>query len=142
VASPVFIVRISNFFFSSLYSGFPDKPRQQELPAAQGAAASAASQGAVILKPCQESPRIPNTNYLQPAESHPCQSTRQIIVSCCGQSEVVPYPTPRTETKAHSCNIMGLLKKPKLSLHVCLWRTLLQEKQAKHDSNNTKKTIY
>jgi hypothetical protein len=31
--------------------------------------------------------RIPNVNYLRLAESYPCQSTRQIIASCCGQSE-------------------------------------------------------
>jgi hypothetical protein len=48
---------------------------------------------------------------------------RQIIVSCCGQSEAVPYPTPEIKMKTHSHdNISGFFPKgtktPKLSL---LW---------------------
>jgi hypothetical protein len=31
-------------------------------------------------------------NYLQLAQPHFCESTRQIIVSCCGQSEAAPHP--------------------------------------------------
>jgi hypothetical protein len=39
-------------------------------------------------------PRIPNINDLYLEESHSSQSMRQIIVSCCGQSEAAPCPTP------------------------------------------------
>ncbi|KRY62305.1 hypothetical protein T4D_7248 [Trichinella pseudospiralis] len=35
---------------------------------------------------------------------------RQIIVSCCGQSEAAPYPTPGIKMKTYSCDIStGLL---------------------------------
>lgn len=42
--------------------------------------------------------------------SYPCQSKRQIMVSSCGQSVAVPYPTSGTKTKTHSCIITGLLE--------------------------------
>jgi hypothetical protein len=71
-------------------------------------------------------PRIPDVNYLQQAESHPCQSTRQIIVSCCAQSEVhPPYPTLGIKTKTYSHDVSVFLKKPTLSLPVCTCRVIL-----------------
>jgi hypothetical protein len=41
---------------------------------------------------------------------------RQIIVCCCGQSEVAPYPISEIKTKTHSYNISVFLRKPKFSL--------------------------
>jgi hypothetical protein len=59
-------------------------------------------------------PRVPKShnwrNYLQLAESSPCQSMRQIIVSCCEQSEAVPYLTPEIKIKAYSHDISVLFK--------------------------------
>ena len=62
-------------------------------------------------------PRISHLSSLQLAESCPCQSRRQIIVSCCGQSEAAPCPTSGIKTKPCSHNVIGFLKKPKFSLH-------------------------
>lgn len=47
-------------------------------------------------------------NYLQVAKSYPCQSTRQVIVCCCGQYEATPYSTPRIKTKTYFHNISVL----------------------------------
>ena len=38
-------------------------------------------------------------NYLQLAKSCPWWSTKQIIVSCCGQSEAAQHPTPGIKMK-------------------------------------------
>jgi hypothetical protein len=59
-------------------------------------------------------PRIPNINYLQLSETRPCQSTRQIIVSCCGQSETVPYPIPGIKTKTYSHKNNWVFKETKI----------------------------
>ena len=45
---------------------------------------------------------------------------RQIIVSCCGQSEAAPYPTPRITTKTYSNNISVFFKEAKNSLYTRL----------------------
>jgi hypothetical protein len=78
-----------------------------------------------IYIPFQESPEFqtsyPCRNYLQLAKSHPCKSTRQIIVSCCGQSEAGPYLTLGIKTKTYSHNIPMFLKEPKFSLHTIFW---------------------
>lgn len=62
-----------------------------------------------IYIPSEESPgfQMSDTcrNQLQLEKSRPCQSTRQIIVSCCGQAEAAPCPTPHIKTKPHSYNI-------------------------------------
>jgi hypothetical protein len=46
---------------------------------------------------------------------HPHQSMRQILVSCCGQSEAAPYPIPAVKTKTYAYISVGffvcLLKK-------------------------------
>jgi hypothetical protein len=63
------------------------------------------------LKTIEGVPRIPNVNYLQLAESHSCQSMRQIIVSCCGQSEAATHPTLgiKTKTYAHNINVFKII---------------------------------
>lgn len=56
-------------------------------------------------------------NYLQLEKSHPCQSTKQIIVSCQRQSEAAPYPTAGFKMKIYSHNISVVFpNKPKFSL--------------------------
>lgn len=59
-------------------------------------------------------------NYLQLAQkSRLRQSTRQIIVSCCGQGKATSYPTPGTKPKTYSYNTSVSCKEtksPKLSL--------------------------
>jgi hypothetical protein len=60
-------------------------------------------------------------NYLQLEKSCPCQSMRQIIVNCWGQSKAAPYPTPGIKTNTHSQSISVLFKEtqtPKLLLQV------------------------
>jgi hypothetical protein len=69
--SPVFVIRISNFFFSSLCLWPLDKPQQQE-PAAGRAAASPASYSSD-----ESVPRIPSANCLQVAESCPSLPQRE-----------------------------------------------------------------
>ena len=65
-----------------------------------------ASQTTSIYIPSEKSPEFQTShnhrNYLQLAESCPCQSTRQITASCCGQSEAAPYLTPRIKIKTYS----------------------------------------
>ena len=39
---------------------------------------------------------------------------RQIIVSCCGQSEAAPYPTPGIKTKTNFHNISVFFKETKI----------------------------
>ena len=60
-------------------------------PAAAVGIAATASLAALIFLYLSRVPRTPNVNQPQLAESHLCQSMRQIIVSCCGQSEAAPY---------------------------------------------------
>ena len=69
-----------------------------------GAAAAVSLPGFWHFYTLPRVPRIPNINYLQLAESYPCQSMRQIIVTCCGQSEAATYPTPGIKMKTHSYN--------------------------------------
>ena len=48
---------------------------------------------------------------------------RQIIVSCCGQSEAAPHPTPEIKTTVYSYTISVFLEEPKipkLSLQMAL----------------------
>jgi hypothetical protein len=52
-------------------------------------------------------------NSLQVAKLHPCQSTRQITVSCCGQSEASLYPTPGVKQKHIPIIFLYFLKKTK-----------------------------
>ena len=40
---------------------------------------------------------------------------RQIIVSCCGQSEVVPCPTPGSKTKTYPYSISVFLKETQIA---------------------------
>jgi hypothetical protein len=69
--------------------------------AAEVTAVLAVSPGSGIFILTQES-RISNMKNLQWAKSHLCQSMRrQIIVSCCGQSEAAMYPTPGIQTKIY-----------------------------------------
>jgi hypothetical protein len=47
---------------------------------------------------------------MQLEKSCPYQSTRQIIVTCCGQSKAAPYPTSGIKTKTFYYNISVFLK--------------------------------
>ena len=109
-ASLIFTIRISNFFLLFLLCAqLLNKLQQTNNPTT--------SQGPSIYIPSKKSPEFQmshnHRNYLQLAKPHLCQSMRQIIVSCCGQSEAAPYPTPGIKTKTYSHNITGFLKKPK-----------------------------
>lgn len=79
-----------------------------------------------IYTPSEEPPELQTShnhrNYLQLTKSCLSWSTRQITVSCRGQCEAAPYPTPGTKVKTHSHNISVFFffketRTTKLSLH-------------------------
>jgi hypothetical protein len=97
-----------------------------------------ASWGLSIHIPCEKFPEFQMSlncrNYLHLAKSCPYQSMRQIIVSCCGQSEAVPYPTPGIKAKTYSYDISVFLKEskmPRLSLQILAMRSLPEHSSIK-----------
>jgi hypothetical protein len=122
--SPISIIRISP---TSKYQSFnPAIAKAANATAGTSSSGAAAGKAATAIAPSPDShvhtlsrlPRIPNVNYLQLAKSCSHQTMRQIIVSCCGQSEVAPYPIPGIKAKTYSHKITGFSKKPKFSLQI------------------------
>lgn len=83
-------------------------------------------------------------NYLQLEKSHPSQSTRQITVSCCGQSDAVPHPTPgiKANTFLYFC-FFFFLRNQNSKIVITLYQKnlrqfrLYQKNLASHDSEKT-----
>jgi hypothetical protein len=96
-SSLIFAVRISNFFL--LYARLHNKPQTTTTSNHQPTNSNITSPGPSFYISSEEFPEFQTShnhrNYLQLAKSHACYSTRQIIVSCCGQSEAAPYPIPK-----------------------------------------------